>query len=379
MVLNDSFHSRSIERFMYGYDLTKDDGMGEQKLKPGDLCVTYLAADKYLVEELKEELILGSLTRLNKFEVCLLFEQFLKISFDEIGEFVCKEKELILNEFKKYIQAYSEDAFGSESFTEIEEDTLIQLLRLEFLNLSESKVLNACLRWTDAEVKRQGLVATMENRQKVFSNIKPFVRLTDLDYDQLSELSSLKEVLTIDELASLHLNWTGGCDQIAIERRTERQKSRNVYKAHENSDSQFPTMWVSEFSINLRSKFKKVCITSIQTNLSYISHLELKVFKFEQKELVPMPFLEFKKYLIGSEWCFEPGRALEIDPDVSYKFVFSFSKKSFRYLYRTTSFTTSMDGNRFDITLSDFGECHCIKSLNFCQISNYENATSKSV
>ena len=356
---------------MYGFDLTKGDGNDEEEMKPSDFWVTYLAADKYLVEELKDELILGSMNRLNKFNVCLLLDQFLKIPLDEIGGLVCKEKGAILNGFKKFIQAFSKDAFGSEAFNEIEKDTLIHLLSLEFLNLSETDVLNACLRWTNAEVKRQGLVATIENKQKVFSQVKHFVRFTDLEYDELSKLSELKEVLTRDELASLFLKLTGECDQIAIECKTERQKSRKVYEVESGSSSRLISVLYSEFRISLRAN-RKVCITSIQTVLSSLDkNLELKVFKCEQGEFVPLAFLEFKKYLVNGDWCFEPGRALEIDSGVSYKFVFSFAKDSFYHLYTDSSFRAN---DNIELSLSDFGKYHCIKRINFCEISNYENA-----
>ena len=358
---------------MYGYDLNKGNGSGEEEMKPGDLWVTYLAADKYLVEELKDDLMLGSMHRLNKFNVCLLFEQFLMIPLDEVKEFVCKEMEMILDELKKYIQAFSEDAFGSEYFTQIEEETLVHLLRLEFLNLPESDVLKACLRWTEAEIERQGLVSTIENRQKVFSKIKSFVRFTDLDFDQLSELSGLREVLTHDELASLHLKWTGKCNQIAIECRTERQKSRKIYEVNCGPLAYFNrNKSLSEFSIKLISD-RKVCITSIQTNQSYISNLELKVFNWEQNERVPLAFLEFKRYLTDEGWCFEPRRALEIDSRVKYELFFSFSKKEFYSIYKNKSFGT----NSFGFEFSEFGEAHCIKSFKFCEVSNYGNAKSK--
>ena len=374
--------SFSIERYMYGYDLTKGDEKGEQELKPGDFWVTYLAADKYLVEKLKDELMLGSVYRQNKANVCLLFDQFLKIPFDEVGSFLREEKGTILNEFKKFIQAYSKDAFESESFTEIDEETLIELLRLEFLNLSESDVLKACLRWVNAEVEREGLVATSENKQKVFSQVKPFVRFIDLDYDQLTELGELKDVLPIEELASLFLKMSSLGNRVIIDCKTERQKGRKVYEVGRSSLSQIT--WsnrpfkenFSRFSINLRAN-QKVCITSIQTMLNTsVERLELKVFRCEQGGDVPLAFVEFTKYLLDGNWCFQPGRALEIDPSLSYKLVFNLVDKLFEYAYNTTSFSTIVGGDEFKFSLSEFGRYHCIKGFNFCQISNYENAKS---
>ena len=76
---------------MYGFDLIREDGKGE--MKPTEFWVTYLAADKYLVEELKDELIVGSVSRQNTRRPCLLCDQLLRMPFDKIGSFVSKEKE----------------------------------------------------------------------------------------------------------------------------------------------------------------------------------------------------------------------------------------------------------------------------------------------
>ena len=365
---------------MYGYDLTKGDEKDEQELKPCDLWVTYMAADKYLVEGLKDELMLGSVYRLNKFNVCLLFDQFLKIPLDEVGSFLRKDKGALLNEFKKFIQVYSKDAFESESFLEIDEETLVELLKLEFLNMPETDVLRACLRWTDAEMKRQGLVATNENKRKVFSQVKPFVRFIDLNYDQLTELAELKDVLSIEELGSVFLKLTGGCDHISIDCKTERKKGRKVYEAifDDGFSSIDEDYYVYKLSVNLKVN-QKVCITSIQTYLkSSVSNLELKGFKQGQEEFVPLPFVEFKRHLVHGKWCFEPGRTLEIDPHVNYQLVFSFAaiELQFEYFSNSSSFSTRVGENKYHFSLRDFGKYHCIKSLHFCQISNYEKTKS---
>lgn len=354
---------------MYGYELIKEDGKGE--LKTGDLCVTYLAADKYLVEELPGLLVWGSLNGMKKTNVCVLFNQFLKFPFK------LEENKVFLNMFNELVQAYSKDAFESESFSEIEEATLIHLLRLEFLNLPESNVLKACLRWTNAEVKRQGLVATKGNKQKVFSKVKPFVRFADLDLEELKEVGELKDVLPPDELTSLFSKLTGWCDRVAIECKTERQKGRKVYEVSGNLLSYLKDgKCLSKISIGLITN-RKVCITSIQTTLPILmKNLKLSVYDHKHGFSGPEVSAEFERYLMVDEkWRFEPKTAFVIEPDVSYQFVFTFGDGSIQYFYRDTIFETRL-GEYFKLTLSEFGEGHCIKSFTFCEISNYENANS---
>lgn len=345
-------------------------------MKLSDLWVTYLAADKYLVEELRGELILGSMNRLNKFNVCLLYDQFLRIPFDDTGSLICREA--TLNSLKKFIQAYSRDAFESESFTEIEEDTLVNLLGFEFLNMPESDVLNACLKWVNAQVERQGLVATAENKQKVFAPIKHFIRFTDLEDEQLGKMNELKEALSLDEFASLFLKLTKEWDQFSIEYKTERKKGKKIYSVSDSSSSYFsPKKRFSELKVKLKSN-QKVCITSIQLLSNIPDNLKLKVFKYEpnEKEFVQLAFLEFTLYRVYGKQYLEPGRPLEIDLNVDYKFVFNFAEHEFCRLQTGTSFGTDVGQDRFSLMLSEFDVGHLIREFEFCQISNYETAKS---
>ena len=357
---------------MYGYDLIEE--YESEEIKLGDLWATYMAADKYLVEELKEGLIVSSVSRLNRFTACILFDQFLKMPFEKIGSFVFKEKEAILNEFKKTIQAHSKAAFESESFLAIEADTLIQILRFEFLNLPELDVLKACLRWMNAEIVRLGLVPVAENKRKVFSSIKSFVRFTDLRDKELSDLSELKEVLSPDEYASLFLRLTGKCDQIAIKYKNERKVGRKVYEVKNNE------FFSGGIIVNTTGKLranKKVCITFIETSLpSRAENLKFRIFKEEQGEFVPLPFLESAPYLCNENWCLELERAFEIDPDLDYKFSLEFSYGKRGYSSKGSSFVTDDGQNKFELTLSDFGNYHCISGFNFCELSNFESAKS---
>ena len=122
---------------------------------------------------------------------------------------------------------------------------------------------------------------------------------------------------------------------------------------------------------------KKVCITSIETSLTnYANNLEFRIFKDERGEFVPLLFLEFEPYLGNEKWCLEPGRAFEIDPDLDYKFSLEFSSTRIGYPSKGSSFVTDDGQNKFELTLSDFGNYHCIKGFNFCELSNYESAKS---
>ena len=358
---------------MYGYDLSRVDGKGE--MKPTDLWVTYMVADKYLVEELKFELILGTMTKLNKFNVCLLYDQFLEMPFDKIGGLIYEKTPF--KEFEKFIQAYSKAAFESESFLEIETETLVRILSFEFLNLPELDVLKACFRWVNAEIERLELVPTAENKRKVFVPIKSFVRLTDLGYEQFGELSELKEVLSPEEYASLLWRFAGKCDKIATECKTERKVGGKVYGVKIHPNYQNENVKRSNFTVILQAN-QKVCITSIQTTITSLTRsLELKVFKYEEsmENYVQLPFLEFATYLVEKKWCLEPGRALEIDPHVNYKFIFDFAERLLDCL-AANYFVTYHSLDRFELSLKGFNNnnyndyYHCIAGLNFCRISN---------
>ena len=70
------------------------------------------------------------------------------------------KNESALNYVRTLIVMNTKVAFESEYFTKIGQDTLIDILHLEFLIIDEIDVLIACSKWVDAKVDRQTLEPT---------------------------------------------------------------------------------------------------------------------------------------------------------------------------------------------------------------------------
>lgn len=159
---------------------------------PSELLETYMVGNKYLFHHWSDAISEYLREKLNA-QNCLSVYDQLHWTDDVqllpmVGDFISENCEV---------------AFKSSSFTELSENALIQILRSLRLSIQEIDVLQSVTGWISAEIQRQGLAATVENKRKLFEPIKPFIRFTDLDASEVADSDEIHGLLTSEELASL--------------------------------------------------------------------------------------------------------------------------------------------------------------------------------
>lgn len=87
----------------------------------------------------------------------------------------------------------------------IGQQTLISILNFDYLRISEFDLLQACLRWTDAEVKRRDLKVTAINRRTVFESIQSLIAFRVLSLQELGQVE-IESFLSTEQVASIFLN-----------------------------------------------------------------------------------------------------------------------------------------------------------------------------
>ena len=186
----------SVLSYIYGFEI-------DYELH--ELYESYLAADKYLLHHFSEAFFGYIKARLDAESSCLIYDQMIKI-----GE----REELSLASVRTIIQS-SEAAFMSEHFKQIDRETLISLLSLHKLAISEFDLITAVSEWVDSEVERQGLTVDRESRRKAFEPIKGYILFTALRPGTIANCKEIAELLTEEEIGSLLLH------QLNIEKRSK--------------------------------------------------------------------------------------------------------------------------------------------------------------
>ena len=128
-----------------------------------------------MVEPLVNDLLERFKEELNETNCCLIYDQLIKLG----------KSESALNLVRTLIEINTETAFNTKYFTQISQDTLIDILQMKYLNIDEVDLLIACSKWVDAEVDRKLLEPTIENKQKAFAPLKCLINFTDLNLDKI--------------------------------------------------------------------------------------------------------------------------------------------------------------------------------------------------
>lgn len=135
---------------------------------------------------------------------CLLFDQLIKI------EKTFGRKALLLPLPMDYVKSKIEmncvAAFASHSFEHIDQETLIQILKFDVLNIKETDLLKSCIRHVDVELKRLVLDPTADNKSTIFANVKNLIRFTDLDAMEFGKIAGIENYLSAVEISTIFLH-----------------------------------------------------------------------------------------------------------------------------------------------------------------------------
>ena len=306
-----------------------------------------MAADKYLATELIADLADHLEKNISDVSnVCMIYDQLLKMKLDD-------------KKAKLMIALRSPDAFASESFRQIDESTLISILRFNSLNIAELDLLKASMRWTDSEVARQGLVANQANKRAVFKPIKHLIRFGDLGLTGFGSIPEIKGYLTFEEIASVFFHLSNPNEPIQIDYRSPRRSRLTTARAiteefFENAQQQ-PTYWIRVS--------KPVSISSIRT-VETSAYAKLKIEWVSPDGKVTT--LQGKRGNTFNTLTvdFDPKSTKTLMPNSKYELRFSFdSFNYFNEVSKQMSLKTEKGETVFEIE-SNLGY-HLIKSIDF--------------
>jgi len=159
------------------------------------LADIHSTAIRYWMNDLSIELLNCADDQLRILNSIILYDQYLKL-----GEVVTSK----LSEVVDIVCIHAHLAFLDDAFTKISESTLINLLNMDRLLISEKDVWYAVLRWIKAKLVRDKLEDNLVNRLAIFNPIKNLIRFPTMSYEQFfysdKECPANSNFFTDDEL-----------------------------------------------------------------------------------------------------------------------------------------------------------------------------------
>ena len=338
-----------FSRYIYGHGI---------EINLTELYATYLAGDKYLVNHLVDSLIDFIRKNLNASNCCLIYEQLGRIQRDDE----------LLDQIRNLIKLHSDTAFKSDKFTEISQETLVDILKFESLNIDEIDVLKACWNWIEKQIVKLDIQATEVSRQKLFQPIKPLIRFVDLRPEEIGAFENeIKSLLSSQEILSLFFHILDKSKPLLIGYQGPRSRNTHPYSVLSTTEVEFVSN-LSKIETFLRVS-QKVYLRSIHAvnSLSDIVNLELKIYKDNSLLL-----FDSEQIRIDNRWCFKFTRCLEICPSDTFKLSFNFNAP---YVFDSNYKLN----NDFDLRLENYGHLlnfilspvdsghpvHCIHQIDF--------------
>ncbi|XP_057374297.1 BTB/POZ domain-containing protein 6-B-like isoform X1 [Daphnia carinata] len=169
----------------------------EITLEADTVLSTLYVAKKYIVPHLCRACVLFLETSLTARNACLLLSQ----------SRLFEEPEL-MSRCWEVIDAQAQLALHSEGFTEIDMDTLKQILQRETLNCKESVIFQAALQWAAAECKRRSLEVDSTNCRTVMGDSLFLIRLPTMTLEDFANEAAQSGILTLQETTDVFLYYT---------------------------------------------------------------------------------------------------------------------------------------------------------------------------
>ena len=313
----------------------------------------YLASN--LIEDLTDHIIKNGLNVAN---VCVIYDQLLKLAIDES----------LIGEVKLRMATKFSEACASDSFLQIDEDTLVAILSYSCLNIREVELLKICLRWAESEAARRDSAADAASKRQVFSSIKHLIRFGDLSLSEFGSVSNIHSFLTFEEIGSIFYHVSHRSTPIKIDYRSPRRSGgTQVAKAVKDSDcSGRGSIVAFKYFISVD---KSVILSSIATFATAgFSSLSFEISRDEGNSTDC-------KVLAGKEtegrWSIDlSDLSFQLEPNVVYKLKFSFSVRyrSYEYTYfLNTSKGMTLKSDEAGVVFkieSNSGQ-HCIEKIHF--------------
>ena len=318
------------------------------------------AANKYLAFEFIKRLLKFTSDQLKPSNACLIYDQLLKLKLELDDESLIKRVEKMI---KTEISL-------SDGLTEIDQHTLESILSFDQLYIVEVGLLWSCLDWTDAELKRRGLEATVENKRSLFADLKHLIRFCDLKTNELAELD-IENYVESDEAISVFRHSANKSKPLMIEYRSPRVTGQlwtaEIGMSHSSLTLPSGSVFRSEFKFRVN---KKAILMQINTQPILIDchSIDCEIFQ-ENKSLGKWKCCYDKTKNIVITYCdFKTYSPLELEPDQEYRFCFKSSKplKEPGQLFYRDQLTVRTDDEQFTFTMA--GPHHCIAMIVFSPV-----------
>lgn len=166
------------------------------QLEPDNVLATLYAAKKYIVPHLAKSCVRFLETSLSARNACILLSQ---------GRLF--EEQELMHRCWEVIDAQAEEALYSDSFSEIDINTLKTVLSRETLNAREISIFNAACKWAEAECNRSNLEPTPENKRKVLGDALYLIRMPSMGLDEYANGPSQSGILTLQEANDIFLHY----------------------------------------------------------------------------------------------------------------------------------------------------------------------------
>ena len=288
----------------------------------------------------------------------LIYDQLLKI-----------EKEVVLlANVKSMIQKNSKEAFESEHFLQIGQETLIDLLSLDQLNIAEIELLVAVSKWVNSEAQRRGLTVNSENRRKVFEPIKSYILFTTMTPERIADCNEVVELLTPEERGSVLLHQLNKTNALIVEPKTSRRDGlvrtlisvfvSNYLKAN---SSLFYSR-VADLKVNRRVAIRTLYCT-------YYPAPEDLSLEIRDSADVLLDLKMEKKNAIDGRWCcsFDPPLNLKPYSKYTLRFTGFGSATGYGQLSNQKELRHGIS-TIFSFSWSNEYSCHCVRGFDFYEL-----------
>ena len=155
------------------------------------------AAKKYIMPHLVQECVKYLETNVDADNACLL------LSHSRIFD----EPEL-MKRCLKFIDSRTEEALQSDSFTDIDYQTLEQILNRDTLSAEETVIYAAATRWAEAECTRQGRDTSPQQCREVLGEALYLIRFPTMALENFANVAARSKLLSKPEIADLFLYLT---------------------------------------------------------------------------------------------------------------------------------------------------------------------------
>ena len=319
----------------------------------------HIRLPRYLATDLIEDLTDHIVKNLNVSNVCMICYQLLKLTTSES----------LIGEVKLRTATQFSKACASDSFKQIDEDTLVAILNFNILNISELELLKACLRWTESQVVQQHLEMNRTSLRQVFEPIKHLIRFGDLSVKDFGSILKIDCFLTVEEIGSIFLHLFDPLKPIQIAYQSPRRSARAHFVKAIEGERIPENRYVSELELSIKAE-KRVCLCSIET----FATSRCESLSFEIRPVCRDCTIKADKQS-GDRWLIDLRQLTPVlEPNASYKLRFSFTARrnncsSFPYhphsLVTSSDMTLKSDESGVVFKIQSVLGHHCIETIRF--------------